>query len=280
MILVTGSNGQLGSELKQILSSNKAIFVNHQTCDITKKELIESLILDKKIKIIINCAAYTNVDQAEAEVEKAYEINAIGAENLAFLAKKHSAILIHISTDYVFDGKNHLPLSEEAPVNPTSHYGKSKREGERRVLEIAPEGIIIRTSWLYSFTGKNFVKTILQAGRERDFLMVVDDQIGTPTYARDLALAIVKIVPQLAGKRVEVYHYSNEGVASWYDFAKAIVDIKELPCMVRPVDSSQYPAKATRPAYSVLNKRKIKEQFGLEIPYWRDSLKLCLETHF
>jgi len=282
-ILVTGANGQLGSELKFLVSNNVSnsvnfYFTDKEELDITKASEIEAFVSDNNIDTIVNCAAYTAVDKAEEEDELAYKINQEAVKNLATVAKKNSIRLIHISTDYVFDGKNHTPLKEGDNINPQGVYAKSKRAGEEEILKVAPSGaIIIRTSWVYSANGKNFVNSMLNLSKSRDELKVVCDQIGTPTYARDLARAILKIIENEAkNSGVEIYHYSNEGNCSWYDFAQAIFEISNIDCKVEPIGTKDYPTAAKRPAYSVLNKDKIKSEFDIKIPYWRDSLKSCL----
>lgn len=280
MILITGSNGQLGSELKLILNESEAIFGERNTCDITNNEQLETVIVDNKIKTIINCAAYTNVELAEKEKIKAFQVNEVGVTNLALLAKKYSIKLIHISTDYVFNGKSNLPLSETDSTSPVTQYGKSKLAGENAILEISPTALIIRTSWLYSNYGNNFVKTIIKNASTKDSLNIVFDQIGTPTYALDLAKVLIDIIPKIKLGSCEIIHYSNEGAISWYDFAKAICEIKKFTCKINPIESFEFPTSAPRPAYSVLNKRKIKEVYNVSIPYWKESLKLCLENQF
>jgi len=282
-ILVTGANGQLGSELKFLVSNNlydgvNFYFTDKDELDITKLEDIEAFLSDNQIDTIVNCAAYTAVDKAEEDIELAYKINQEAVKNLATIAKDKNIKLIHISTDYVFDGKSHTPLKEEDIINPQGVYAKSKRAGEEEILNISPKGaIIIRTSWVYSSNGKNFVKSMLKSGKERDELRVVCDQIGTPTYARDLARAILKTIENPnSNKDVEIYHYSNEGNCSWYDFAQAIFEISNIDCKVEPIGTKDYPTPAIRPAYSVLNKDKIKKDYNIKIPYWRDSLKSCL----
>jgi dTDP-4-dehydrorhamnose reductase len=241
-------------------------------------EQLEKIIKENNISSILNCAAYTAVDLAETEIEKAFLVNELGAFNLATIAKKHSLTLVHISTDYVFDGIACTPRHEDHPVNPSSVYGKSKLAGEQKILDIKPNGIIIRTSWVYSNFGKNFVKTILKAGSEREFLQVVYDQIGSPTNACDLAKLIVSLLPKLQNETCEVYHYSNEGAISWYDFAQAICEMQKLACKVFPIESDEYVTSAARPNYSVLSKNKLKQKFGVEIPYWRESLKNYLSN--
>lgn len=276
-ILITGANGQLGSEIrersKQYPSYN-FIFADSVTLDITNSKKIHQFIVKKDISVIINCAAYTAVDKAETEFEKSNKTNNLAVENLAQIAKDNRIKLIHISTDYVFDGNNFNPFIETDTPNPKSVYGKTKLAGELVMQEINPQNsIIIRTSWIYSSFGNNFVKTMLRLAFEKEVLDIISDQVGTPTYAGDLAEIILEILPQLNNKNVEVFHYSNEGVCSWYDFAKAIFDIKKIEIKVNAIESSQYPTSAKRPFYSVLNKAKIKSVYKIEIPYWRDSLK-------
>jgi dTDP-4-dehydrorhamnose reductase len=280
-ILVTGSKGQLGSELKDFESKFKQYafyFTDSNRLDITDHEKVKSYCIENEIEIIINCAAYTAVDKAESDVELCDAINHLAVRNFAEIAKAHNIQLIQISTDYVFDGTNHRPYLEIDLPNPQSVYGKTKLDGEEAIKKINPENsIIIRTSWVYSNYGSNFVKTMLRLGKEREDLNVVADQLGTPAFARDLAKVILEIIPQLKNKQVEVYHFSNEGVCSWYDFAKAIFELSKISVKVKPIETSQYPTPAKRPYYSVLNKSKIKEQFNLEVTYWKDSLKFCLE---
>lgn len=273
MFLVVGSNGQLGSELKLRLGE-KALYVDRDMLDITDAEQVEKFVKGKGYKAIINCAAYTAVDKAEDEPLPAEKINVEGVKNLAVTGVP----LIHVSTDYVFDGKSYLPYKETDITNPNSVYGKTKLEGEKAALENAQTVVVIRTAWLYSSFGNNFVKTMQRLGSERDELKVVFDQVGSPTYAGDLAQAIVDILPQIKTGVKEVYHYSNEGVCSWYDFAREIMTRSCLSCNVAPIESSEYPTKATRPHFSVLNKAKIKKDFGLHIPHWQDSLQKCIEV--
>jgi dTDP-4-dehydrorhamnose reductase len=278
-VLVTGAKGQLGSEIQHLSQSQQGFsfeFTDIEELDITSLEQLKAFFSSRKFDAIINCAAYTAVDKAEEEREQAELINHRAAENLAVFSREHRASLIHISTDFVFDGKSFTPYREEDLPHPVSVYGKTKWAGENAVLKEAEEVVIIRTSWLYSSFGNNFVKTILKLAKERDELNVVYDQIGTPTYARDLAGAVLSILNHkdfVTG----IYHYSNEGVASWYDLAQAIVEIKGLDCRINPIETHQYPTPAKRPAYSLLNKAKIKKTYGLEIPHWRTSLKSCLE---
>lgn len=279
-ILVTGSNGQLGNEIKELSHEYphlRFIYTDEKELDITNEDQVDEFLTVHKPDVIINCAAYTAVDRAESEEDTALLINSAAARFLAKASAKHNALLVHISTDYVFDGKAYMPYTELNETNPLSAYGRTKLSGELAVHEYAEKAIIIRTSWLYSEFGNNFVKTIIKYSRERVLLNIVYDQIGTPTYARDLAKTILEILPTaIKTSGVEVFHYSNEGVASWYDFAKAIVEYSGIECKLNPINSSNYPQAATRPFYSVLDKSKIKERFSLEIPYWRDSLKECI----
>lgn len=276
-ILVTGAKGQLGSEIQYLSQFYDFCFefTDIEELDITSVEQIEAFFSSRKFDFVINCAAYTAVDKAEEEKEQADLINHIAAENLAVICRKMKAWLIHISTDFVFDGNAFTPYSEEEKPNPISVYGKTKWDGEKAVLKEAEKVVILRTSWLYSSYGKNFVKTILRLTQQREFLNVVFDQIGTPTYARDLAKTIYKII--LSKKIVPgIYHYSNEGVASWYDLAQAIVEIAGSSCRIHPIETYDYPTPAKRPAYCILNKAKIKKTYSIEISYWRTSLENCL----
>jgi len=271
-ILITGAKGQLGQQLSLLLP--EAFKTDASDLDITDFDAAQRFVQEKNISTIINCAAYTAVDKAEDEITLSEKINTLGPENLA----KTGCKLVHISTDYVFDGKAHLPYSPEDETNPVSVYGKTKRAGELAVLKHASEAVIIRTSWLYSVFGNNFVKTMQRLGKEKEELNVVCDQVGTPTFAGDLAQAIVQILPQINKENTGVYHFSNEGVCSWYDFATEIMNLSGLNCHVNPIPSSAYPTKATRPFYSVLSKEKIKQTFGIKIPYWKDSLIKCIKA--
>jgi dTDP-4-dehydrorhamnose reductase len=230
---------------------------------------------------VINCAAYTAVDQAEEDVEIAEQVNSIGVLNLVNALKKVNGKLIHISTDYVFDGNSFLPYQELDELNPIGIYGETKRAGELVILNSSIDALVIRTSWLYSAYGNNFVKTMLKLGHERDELEVIFDQVGTPTYASDLAKTCLDILLDKSSENIsmngKIYHYSNEGVTSWYDFAKAIMELGSIDCKVRPIETKDYPTPAKRPHFSVLNKTKIKKDFNIEIPYWRDSLDKCVE---
>ncbi|MCT7473513.1 dTDP-4-dehydrorhamnose reductase [Aliarcobacter cryaerophilus] len=279
-ILVTGSNGQVGSEIKE-LSSNynyNFFFTTRDDIDITSKDSIKEFCQTNSINVIINCAAYTAVDKAQSDLENADLINRKAVKKLSIVAKELNIKLIHISTDYVFDGKNFKPYVEEFQTNPQSIYGKTKLDGENEIRDINPlNSIIIRTSWVYSYYGNNFVKTMLRLGKEKEELGVIFDQIGTPTYAKDLAITILDIIPQIENSKVEIYNYSNEGVLSWYDFAKEIMKMAKLNCKVKAIETYQYPTPAKRPHFSLLNKSKIKSKFNLEIPYWKDGLDDCLK---
>ncbi|MCT7406440.1 dTDP-4-dehydrorhamnose reductase [Aliarcobacter cryaerophilus] len=279
-ILVTGSNGQLGSEIRELASkySYNFFFTDRNNIDITSKNSIRNFCQINSINVIINCAAYTAVDKAESDMENADLVNRKAVKKLSIVAKELNIKLIHISTDYVFDGKNFKPYVEEFQTNPQSIYGKTKLDGENEIRDINPlNSIIIRTSWVYSYYGNNFVKTMLHLGKEKEKLGVIFDQVGTPTYARDLAKIILDIIPQIQNEKVEIYNYSNEGVLSWYDFAKEIMKMAKIDCKINPIESFQYPTPAVRPHFSVLNKAKIKAMFNLEIPYWKDGLDDCLK---
>ena len=279
-ILITGSNGQLGSEIRE-LSSNYSynfFFTDRNNIDITSKDSIRSFCQTNNINVIINCAAYTAVDKAESDELNADLINRKAVKKLALVSQELNIKLIHISTDYVFDGRNFKPYCEEFQTNPQGVYGKTKLAGENEMRDINPKNsIIIRTSWVYSSFGNNFVKTMLRLGKEKKELGVIFDQVGTPTYARDLALTILNIIPQITNEKVEIYNYSNEGVLSWYDFAKEIMRMAKLNCKINPIETFQYPTPAKRPHFSLLNKNKIKSTFNIEIPYWKDSLDECLK---
>ena len=280
-VLVTGANGQLGSELQAVANEYTTLeftFAERSDLDLGSAASIETFFEGEAFDIIINCAAYTAVDKAESDEEMAYAINHHAVETLAHIAKSNNIVLIHISTDYVFDGSNFKPYVENDPTNPQSVYGASKLSGEEAMQTINPKNsLIIRTSWVYSSFGDNFVKTMLRLGRERDELGVIFDQVGTPTYARDLASSILEIIPQLENDDVKIMHYSNEGVCSWYDFAIAIFEMQSITCQVNPIETKAYPTPATRPHYSLLNKAKIKTDYSLTIPYWRDSLRQALQ---
>jgi dTDP-4-dehydrorhamnose reductase len=277
-ILVTGGKGQLAACIKDVvkgISSLNFIYADKLQLDITNIDSVLTFFKINKISYCINCAAYTAVDNAESDNKASEIVNVLGARNLAFACGANDAILIHISTDFVFDGSKTGLYSEDDKTNPLSVYGVTKLNGELAIKEVLKEHIIIRTSWLYSEHGNNFLKTMLKLGSERDNLNVVADQIGTPTYAGDLAKAILSLLEKKELK-FGTFHYSNEGVASWYDFAKAIFDISGLNVILSPIKSEAYPTPALRPSYSVMDKTKFKSTFLIEIPYWRDSLKKCL----
>ncbi len=278
-VLVTGSSGQVGNEIKAISSdySYNFFFTDRNNIDITSKDSIKEFCKTNNINVIINCAAYTAVDKAQSDEINADLINRKAVKKLALVSQELNIKLIHISTDYVFDGKNFKPYCEEFQTNPQSIYGKTKLDGENEMRDINPKNsIIIRTSWIYSYYGNNFVKTMLRLGKEKEELGVIFDQIGTPTYAKDLAKIILDIVPQIDNQKVEIYNYSNEGVLSWYDFAKEIMKMAKLNCKINPIETYQYPTPAKRPHFSLLNKNKIKSTFNIEIPYWKDGLDDCL----
>jgi dTDP-4-dehydrorhamnose reductase len=279
-ILVTGSNGQLGSEIQE-LSSNypyRFYFTCKSDFDIIDTDMMRKFIVKNDIDTLINCAAYTAVDKAENEKELADKINHLGVKNLANLAHELDIKLIHISTDYVFSGTNFKPYTETDTPNPKNVYGQTKLDGEKAILEYnLKNSLIIRTSWVYSYYGNNFVKTMLRLGRQKDSLGVIFDQVGTPTYAKDLAKAILELIPQIKNNKTEIYNYTNEGVLSWYDFAKEIMKMAKLSCKITPIETKDYPLPALRPHYSVLNKSKIKKDFNLTIPYWKDGLEDCLK---
>jgi len=278
-ILVTGAKGQLGSELREISSKHlnyNFSFTDVEELDITDHHSVKTYVIENSIQIIINCAAYTAVDKAENELELNNAINHLAVANFAAISKEKSIQLIQISTDYVFDGNNNKPYLETDQTSPQSIYGKTKLAGENSVQTINPKNsIIIRTSWVYSSYGNNFVKTMLKLGKEKKELGVIFDQVGTPTYAGDLAKTILEILPKIKNNDVEIFHYTNEGVCSWYDFAQAIFEISKNSIKINPIETSQYPTTAKRPFYSVLNKTKIKSMFNIEIPYWKNSLIKC-----
>ncbi len=279
-ILVTGRRGQLGSEIRDLAldyEDHHFIFTSSDELDICSFEQLSDFFNKYDIDIIINCTAYTAVDKAEEEYDKALLLNQKAVRNLVLCAREHDIFLIHVSTDYVFDGQYFRPYQEDHITNPQSKYGHSKLKGEQEILDSNIQALIIRTSWLYSTFGNNFVKTMLRLGDERDELKVIFDQIGTPTYASDLARAILDILPQIGKIRsTEIYHFSNEGVCSWYDFALEIMEYAHLECKVHPIRSEEFPLPASRPFYSVLDKSKIKKDFGIDIPNWKESLHRCL----
>jgi len=279
-VLVTGSNGQLGNSIRKLSPLYPGLEFTHidiDDLDITNEAALLEFIRAGRPAVIINCAAYTAVDKAEQEKDKAFLINADAVKNLAALSRDMGIFLIHISTDYVFDGKASKPYMESDQPNPVSVYAKSKHQGEVNVIESGCRAMIFRTSWLYSEYGSNFVKTIKRLASEREELKVVSDQIGTPTYAGDLAKVVLEIMSNYpVPDKPEIYHYSNEGIISWYEFAKAIIDENHLNCRVLPIPTTEYPTPAVRPKYSVLSTDKIKQKFGIQIPRWDASLKVCL----
>ncbi|REA63073.1 dTDP-4-dehydrorhamnose reductase [Dyadobacter luteus] len=277
-IVVLGASGQLGSCLKKVAAERNITdisFPGEQEANILDSDLLDKLFASEKPSFVINCAAYTAVDKAEDEQDICRKVNREGAANIAQACVKYDATLIHISTDFVFKGNVPQLLSETDPAEPENIYGLTKLEGEQDITRILEKHFTVRTSWLYSEFGNNFVKTMLRLGKERDQLGVIADQTGSPTYAIDLAGAIFDIIAS-DSKAYGIYHYSNEGVTSWYDFAKTIFDISNTTVKVNPVKTSEYVTKAVRPAYSVMDKSKIKKEFNLDIPYWRDSLAVCI----
>lgn len=280
-VLITGSNGQLGSEILQLVDKYEQfefIFEDLPDLDISNEALVDSFILENNINTVINCAAYTAVDDAEDNIETANRVNKIGVYNLVNALEKVNGKLIHISTDYVFDGNQSFPYKESDSVSPIGVYGKTKRDGEMFVINSSIDSILIRTSWLYSSYGNNFVKTMIRLGNEKDSLNIISDQIGSPTYARDLAQTCFEILSSTdrIDEKGKVYHYSNEGVASWYDFAISIMELAGLDCEIKAIHIKDYPTRAKRPNYSVLNKTKIKKDFKIKIPHWRMSLRDCI----
>ena len=284
-ILVTGANGQLGNEMRIVSknSSDRYIFTDVEELDILDRNAVMDCVKREKIDVIVNCAGYTNVEKAEDDENTAELLNAQAVEYLAKACKDNDAVLIHISTDYVFGGNNgNTPRSEDEPVNPTGAYGRTKLHGEEGVKKVGCKHIIIRTAWLYSEFGNNFVKTMRKLTAERDSLKVVFDQVGTPTYALDLAKVIELFIEKLKNANGQqpiangIYNYTNEGVTSWYDFAKEICELSGNKCDIQPCHSDEFPSKVKRPSYSVLDKTKIKESLNITIPYWKDSLKTCI----
>lgn len=283
-ILITGCNGQLGNEIRDIADKTPFSFTYTDVAelDITDINAIDSLFAATPFDYVVNCAAYTNVNKAESEEDIAYKINAVAPENLAKICAKYNSTFIHVSTDYVFDGNACQPYSESDSVCPQSAYGRTKLAGENLALKACQNTIILRTSWLYSEYGNNFVKTMMRLGTEKDELSVVFDQVGTPTYAGDLAQTILSIIKKIENGDKEtvpgIYHFSNEGVCSWYDFTKEIHSLANITCNVKPIESKDFPSPAKRPFYSVLNKQKIKETYSIDVPYWKDSLALCIKN--
>lgn len=278
-ILVTGANGQLGNEMRLLAEVNKEytyFFTDVAELDICDEQAVMNFVTAHQIDIIVNCAAYTAVDKAEDNQELCDKLNHVAPGYLAKAIQTRGGYLVQVSTDYVFDGTAHVPYTEEQPTCPDSVYGTTKLAGEQEAMKYCANTMIIRTAWLYSTFGNNFVKTMLHLGREKDSLGVIFDQIGTPTYARDLAVAIFAAIHK--GIIPGIYHFSNEGVCSWYDFTQMIHHLADIKtCKLRPLHTEEYPTKAKRPHYSVLDKTKIKDIYGIEIPYWVDSLKECID---
>lgn len=278
-VLITGANGQLGHEMRNVLDGDdrfEAIFTDVAELDICDAEAVNQAVADNRVDYIVNCAAYTQVDKAEDNVELCRKINATAVENLARAAAACGARMIHVSTDYVFNGRGYRPYTEDMTPDPQSVYGSTKLEGEQALMRLCPQSAIIRTAWLYSPYGNNFVKTMMRLGTERDELSVVADQIGTPTCAADLARAILAVLTAetfVPG----IYHFSDEGACSWYDFTVAIHRLAGITCRVKPIRSDEYPSRAHRPFYSVLDKSKIKQTYGITIPHWYESLSHCIE---
>ncbi len=282
-ILVTGSNGQLGSEIKDLAFNYRNynfFFRDLPELDICNSDKLELFFAENNINTVINCAAYTNVDKAEEDEIFAEKVNSEGVLNLVNALEKVHGKLIHISTDYVFNGDHFMPYSESDSVSPIGVYGKSKRNGELKLINSDIDGIVIRTSWLYSVYGNNFVKTMLKLGNDREELGVIFDQVGTPTNASDLAKACLDILSYKNQSKIsakgKIYHFSNEGVASWYDFACAVIEFGKVNCKIKPIETKDYTTAAKRPYFSVLNKTKIKRDFDIEIPYWKDSLHVSI----
>lgn len=276
-ILVTGSNGQLGKEIQELSSSYpqyEFLFLSREDMPINQFELVRTFFNTIKPAYCINCAAYTAVDRAESEKELAFQINGEAVGVLAAVCKEHQTKFLHISTDYVFNGEGTYPYTENFPTDPINMYGASKLEGEKQAIQLDPDCIVIRTSWVYSSFGKNFVKTMMRLMNEKDEIKVVSDQVGSPTYAADLAEVILKIIPDW---KAGICNFSNEGIISWYDFAVAIKEIINCPCDIKPILTSEYPTPAKRPAYSVLDKTKIQETFGIKLKDWKESLRSCIE---
>jgi len=285
-VLVTGANGQLGKSIRDIVSMHQTsdvfIFVDRAQLDLSQTKHIKSCLDQHPVDVIINCAAYTLVDQAESEIEIANQINHLSVKKLAEFSQHKQIKLIHISTDYVFDGLSSKPYTEDEAAHPLSVYGSSKLQGEQAVqTTMGHNAFIIRTSWMYSEYSKNFVKTMLKLGRKKGQISVINDQIGSPTYAIDLAHAIMTILQsqnfRQADFETQLYHYTNQGNCSWYDFAQTIFQMANIDCKVKPINTTQYPLPAMRPAYSVLNTKKIEQDFDLNIPRWKISLKRCID---
>lgn len=277
-ILVTGANGQLGNEMRRVSanSGNRYLFTDVNELDITDLDAVRSMMRQEQVDVIVNCAAYTNVDKAEDDFAMADLLNNRAVENLAIAAKEADATLVHISTDYVFRGDRNIPCRETWETDPLGVYGKTKLEGERSLIATGCKYLIFRTAWLYSPFGKNFVKTMRQLTATKDSLKVVFDQVGTPTYAGDLAALIHKLIEENLLHHQGIYHFSNEGVCSWYDFTREISELSGNRCDIQPCHSDEFPSRVERPHFSVLDKTKVKETFGIKIPYWKDSLKKCI----
>lgn len=286
-VLVTGAKGQLGQSIYDLQGEHSGfdfVFTDVEELDLTDQNQMQHYLSHNGFDVIINCAAYTAVDKAETDEKLADQINHQAVSTLAEIAKQQGVMLIHVSTDYVFNGQSYKPYQENDATDPQGVYGKTKLNGEQAFLNINPNGCIIRTSWVYSEHGNNFVKTMLRLGKERDELGVIFDQVGTPTYARDLATAILAIIKKSGNSEIlqskqpkdKIFHFSNEGVCSWYDFAKTIFEYSDVDCQVSSIETKDYPTPASRPHYSVMNKHKIKYTFDMSIPYWKDSLKKCL----
>lgn len=278
-ILVTGAAGQLGKTIEKISggSRNRYMFCGSRDLDITDEKAVDAFVTVNSVDVIVNCASYTAVDKAEDDEEKADLVNHKAVASLAGIAKRHDAVLIHISTDYVFDGSAGTPYGDDDRTNPLNVYGRTKADGEKAVQDSGCRYIILRTSWLYGTEGENFVKRIIHKSSECPVLKVICDQIGTPTYAYDLAYFIFKIIEEEMTDRTGIYNFSNEGVCSWYDFAYEICAMSGNLCEVFPCRTDEYPRKAARPHFSVLDKSKVKKTFGIEIPHWKDSLKICMD---
>ncbi|MDZ7775259.1 MAG: dTDP-4-dehydrorhamnose reductase [Bacteroidales bacterium] len=279
-LLITGANGQLGSEIRALhnqFTQHRFYFTDADTLDITDEGALDRFTGDNHIDMLINCAAYTAVDKAEEEKEKAMLLNGTAPATLGAVCRRKDITLLHVSTDYVFSGKTYVPYEESMDPDPMSAYGLTKLAGERAMKNSGAKGAIIRTSWLYSAYGNNFVKTMLRLGAEKEQLQVVFDQVGSPTYAGDLAYALL-LLTEKPLKGMEIYHYANEGVCSWYDMAVEIMNSRRLPCHINPIETKDYPTPAMRPPYSVFNKAKIKQFLNISIPHWRESLNRCLEN--
>lgn len=278
-ILITGANGQLGNEMRRVSaqSNDHYIFTDVAELDITNPEAVCRMVLENKVDVIVNCAAYTAVDKAEDDEAMAELLNATAVANLAAAAKQNNATLIHVSTDYVFDGNGCRPYTEEQATSPASAYGRTKLHGEEAAAQSGCNYLIFRTAWLYSKHGRNFVKTMRTLTADKPSLKVVFDQVGSPTHAGDLAELIYKIIEERMLDNKGIYHYSNEGVCSWYDFAREICEMSGNQCDIQPCHSDEFPSKVARPAYSVLDKTKVKTTFGVSVPHWKESLAKCIE---